>query len=276
VRQILKIHDSAELEAQLSLGSDAFVLADRHICVKLGAGAFLVAFHYCDVRNASRKDARVYIYCSPRDLVYVTDNKECRKIAGSLAEDTDNYCQLLEFFAAVCADDLYELEKIEDRITKLEDGMLTKTGRMDDRPAKIIAVRRELLYIKRYYEQLRYITDELAEDEHNALPPDIQARFGMLTRRIDRLLGSVIHLKEYVTQVREAYQAQLDIQQNQIMKVFTVISGVFMPLTLIAGWYGMNLKMPEFTWDFGYVFAIVLSLLVAAFCLILFRIKRWF
>jgi magnesium transporter len=76
--------------------------------------------------------------------------------------------------------------------------------------------------------------------------------------------------------VREAYQAQVDIEQNQIMKTFTVITAVFFPLSLIAGWYGMNFQMPEFGWRLGYPYVIALSAAVCAVCVICFKLKKWF
>jgi magnesium transporter len=85
-----------------------------------------------------------------------------------------------------------------------------------------------------------------------------------------------LHLRDYVTQVREAYQAQVDISLNHIMKLFTVITAVFLPLTLIAGWYGMNFKhMPELNWVYGYPFAFALSAAVVAVSLIYFRKHRY-
>jgi magnesium transporter len=59
------------------------------------------------------------------------------------------------------------------------------------------------------------------------------------------------------------------------MRIFTVITGVFLPLTLIVGWYGMNLQMPEYTWKYGYLFVIGLSVLVAVACIVLFRRRKW-
>jgi magnesium transporter len=83
-------------------------------------------------------------------------------------------------------------------------------------------------------------------------------------------------LRDFVTHVREAYQAKIDIEQNQIMKIFTVITAVFLPLTLIVGWYGMNFQMPEFKWRFGYLYVMVLSAVVCVVCFYLFRKRKWF
>ena len=64
--------------------------------------------------------------------------------------------------------------------------------------------------------------------------------------------------------------------QNRTMTLLTVITTIFMPLTLIAGWYGMNFRyMPELGWRIWYPLVIVISIAVVVFCLIIFKKKRW-
>jgi magnesium transporter len=83
-------------------------------------------------------------------------------------------------------------------------------------------------------------------------------------------------LQEYSVQVREAYHAQLEYDLNKIMKMFTVVTTVFLPLTLIVGWYGMNFTtMPELTWKYGYLAVIIMSLAVIVFCMIIFKKKKF-
>jgi magnesium transporter len=61
------------------------------------------------------------------------------------------------------------------------------------------------------------------------------------------------------------------------MKVFTVITTIFMPLTLIVGWYGMNFKyMPELNWKYGYLTVIIASILVVSGCIFFFKKKKLF
>lgn len=275
MRKFLKLNEIEALKEYAGPDCYARLHANRHVCCK-HEGAYLLAFRFCDIRSAAQKDDKVCIYCSERELIYVCDNKRCIQFANGIDDQLANYRQLLEFFFAMTADDVYELEKTEDRITGIEDSFLTKKKTANESPAKIISLRLGLLKMKRYYEQLSLITSELAEDDDNIIPDELQKRFSALDRRIDHLLNSVLHLREYITQVREAYQAQIDIEQNQIMKVFTVISAVFLPLTLIVGWYGMNLQMPEFGWKFGYLYVSVLCLVVFAVCLAIFKFKKWF
>ena len=75
---------------------------------------------------------------------------------------------------------------------------------------------------------------------------------------------------------REAYQSQVDISLNKTMKVLTVVTAIISPLTLIAGWYGMNLQMPEYHWSFGYPLVIGLSIAAIGLCIAYFRKHKWF
>jgi magnesium transporter len=68
----------------------------------------------------------------------------------------------------------------------------------------------------------------------------------------------------------------VNIEQNRIIKIFTVATVAFMPPTLIASLYGMNFKiMPELDWDYGYLFAITLMVLSSVITLIFFKKKNW-
>ena len=106
--------------------------------------------------------------------------------------------------------------------------------------------------------------------------PRILEGIRLLREKIGRLHQEAGMLREYSTQVREVYQAQIEIRQNKIMKSLTIVTAIFLPLTLIAGWYGMNFAMPELQWAFGYPAVAVLCAAVAAFCLWFFKKKHYF
>ncbi|PKM72937.1 MAG: magnesium transporter [Firmicutes bacterium HGW-Firmicutes-16] len=276
MRKMLELKYIEKLLEYVSSDIYSRLLACRHICFAHDKGAFLIAFHFCDIKNPSLRDERVCIYCGADELVFITDNRRCIELMSDIDAKTDNYSQLLQFFNDLTSNDVYELEKMEDRITDLEDSLITETRSNSKDTSNIIGMRRELLKMKRYYEQLALITEDLTENTNKAFSDELLKRFISLDKRMDYLLNSVTHLREYITQVREAYQAQVDIEQNQIMKVFTVITSIFLPLTLIVGWYGMNLKMPEFEWRYGYPFVIILSIAVVISSIAIFKRKKWF
>ena len=97
--------------------------------------------------------------------------------------------------------------------------------------------------------------------------------FGVISDRADRLMSKASQLLEYAQQVRDAYKAQVDAQQNNNMQFLTVISTIFFPLTLITSWYGMNFhNMPEL--KHGYPGVIILSVVVMITCIIIFKRKK--
>ena len=146
----------------------------------------------------------------------------------------------------------------------------------EDYVHKIIAYRKELLRLKRYYEQLDTIMDSLLLNENKLLSEEGIQHFTILANRTTRYLSNVLNLRDYVTQMREACQAQIDIEQNNLMRLFTVITTVFQPLTLMVGWYGMNFSgMPEINWKYAYPVFIGASTLVCVLLLLLFKKKRW-
>ena len=250
--------------------------ATRHQCVPVEEKGFFLAFCYCDINDALKDEERILIYCDGASLVFLGDNEHCRSILKKLPEDASPFKTLSEFFFSLTAGDMDSLENIETEVSFLEDSLLEKKDGVKNIGAKIIMLRRRLLRIKRYYEQLDLIVDRLAENENGCIPCELLPRFTSLGRRVDRLTESVVHLREFVTQLREAYQAQIDIEQNQIMKLFTVITAVFLPLTLIVGWYGMNFKMPEYEWENGYFFVVALSIAVCVVTVLLIKRKKWY
>ena len=156
---------------------------------------------------------------------------------------------------------------------------LDEAALLEERPAdyvrKITYIRRDLRVLKAHYEQFYSVLEGIQENENRLFGRDQMRYFKLFAGRLDRLNAEVLNLREYVTQVREAYQAQVDISMNKIMKVLTVVTAVISPLSLIAGWYGMNLQMPETSWSWGYPAVILLSLAVAGCCLAYFHKNKW-
>ena len=177
------------------------------------------------------------------------------------------YNFMLEFFSR----DLELLGQYEKRLMRLEEGVMD--GKVEAFQSRFLPIRRELLTLRSYYDEIMDMGKQLEENENGFFAKKQLKYFGTISDRADRLLGKTSHLLEYAQQIWDAYQAQVDTQQNGIMQFLTVISTIFFPLTLITGWYGMNFEnMPEL--KNGYPGVIILSLTVVILCVIYFKKKK--
>ena len=103
-----------------------------------------------------------------------------------------------------------------------------------------------------------------------------QPIFRLFSGRMERRLAMVASLRDYTVQVRDLYQTRLDVKQNRIMTILTIVTTVFMPLTLIVGWYGMNFRyMPELDSPYAYPIVIIVSLAIVILSLVFFHKKKW-
>lgn len=226
--------------------------------------------------NSSKKTC---IFFTKNILVFICENNRIveeiiSKIKSMEIKCTNLSKMLYIFFDKLTSEDTYFIENIEQEITKLEEGLIT--SKEDNYLNKIIILRKKLLKLKRYYERLLNIAESIEENDNNLIDKKTIKYFRMFTNRSNRLYQAVNNLRDYVTQVREAYQAQVDINQNTLMKLFTVVTTIFLPLTLIVGWYGMNFNMPEYSWSYGYSLVIVISITIVVVCVVWFKKNKWF
>ena len=98
----------------------------------------------------------------------------------------------------------------------------------------------------------------------------------MYSEKMTRLAQETQILREYAMQVQDVYQSEIEIHQNDVMKMLTIVTTIFLPLTLIAGWYGMNFEyMKELHWKYGYPLLFGISVLVVGILCIIFKKKKW-
>lgn len=219
---------------------------------------------------------RMYLFVNRTNVVIVDDDNFSERLIRRIQQKRTHQGETKErfiynFISEFISRDLEMLVAYERRLLRMEEDISQE--HIENFQSKLMPIRRELLNLRSYYDEIMDFTKELEENENGFFLKKQLKYFGTLTDRADRLMSRTNHLLEYAQQVKEAYQAQIDARQNSNMQFLTVLSTIFFPLTLITGWFGMNFRdMPGL--DNGYPAVVILSVVVIVICLIIFKKKH--
>lgn len=168
------------------------------------------------------------------------------------------------------------IEDTENQLSGLEEQLLGSDVEKDFN-AKLFEIKTQMLHFRVYFEQIIDITEVLDEDENDIFGDTSLMYINNIDKRLERLKEDTNSIKSTVEHLQGTYNSYLDSKLNNTMKIFTVLTSIFFPLTIIVGWYGMNFQsMPEFTWKYGYIYVIALSVVTVAVLTIIGKRKKWF
>lgn len=181
---------------------------------------------------------------------------------------------LYRIFCKLVENDVRVLDTIYKQLASLESEIPRENARFFLQ--KMYTMKHSIYQLFRFYHQLTEVAEDLMEWDGSFLAEDMMNCFQKFITRTKRLSDDMETMREYAMEIWEIYQSQISIRQNDIMKVLTIVTTIFLPLSLLAGWYGMNFEyMPEISWKYGYVMVIGVSISIVATCLIIFRKKRY-
>ena len=164
----------------------------------------------------------------------------------------------------------------ERKLDLLEDNMADNVLEIPrDFEEYIFKIKKEQRHLMRFYKQLTELVTNIAESGVDYLDEINLTDMQMVANRLSRLNLEAQSMSEYATQIIDTYQAKINVRQNKVMQILTIVTTIFMPLTLITGWYGMNFNIPETTWKYGYLIAIIISIIIIAVEIILFKKEKW-
>jgi magnesium transporter len=166
------------------------------------------------------------------------------------------------------------LEATENDLETAEEKIFTNPK--PDVLREILQLKRNVIRLKRTVFPQREVINHLARNEYHFVHKRTQAYFRDVYDHLYRMAEMTESFRDMSTAMVEAYLSTVSNRMNEIMKVLTTITTIFMPLTVITGIYGMNFHhMPELEWRYGY-FAILLVMLVVALSLIFyFKRRKW-
>lgn len=191
---------------------------------------------------------------------------------NKISEERIIYC----FIESLLSDGNRISESIRDELTlKEEDIVRGNAGEKFN--VELLELKRKILKYYNYYEQILDIAETLEENDNEILEEDNLIYISNLTGKVTRLSDDMKLLSSSADHIQDAYATLLDQRMNSTMKVFTIITTIFFPLTIIVGWYGMNFQnMPELSWKYGYLYVSILSLAIVILLIIIGKKKKWF
>lgn len=239
-----------------------------------------IVFHALDLKTLESEEVDIFI----GDDFIVTFHRERyeeidtikRKLFNETIEINEPKDILLHILDDIVDNYFPFIYDIEDKVFNFEDrhnlDITTKTL-IDD----TFDLRQELLIIKRTVQPMKDLVYRMREGKVLHLN---EQQFLYITHINDHLMKQmemVDSSREMTSDIRDNYISLNSFKMNNIMKILTIYSVVFMPLTLIAGIYGMNFtNMPELEWHDGYYIVLVIMAVIAIIMLIVFKKKRWF
>ena len=166
------------------------------------------------------------------------------------------------------------LEEIGEAIEALEDKVVFEPS--PDTVHSIHKLKRNLIELRRSVWPLREILNALSRGDSSLIRRKTLMYFKDVYDHTIQVIETVEEFRDTVSGILDIYLSSVSNRMNEIMKVLTIIATIFIPLTFIAGIYGMNFRyMPELNWKFGYPLVLIVMIIIALWMVVYFRKKKW-
>jgi len=166
------------------------------------------------------------------------------------------------------------LEKIAEKIEEMEENLIRDPG--PETLQTIHNFKRELIFLRKSVWPLREVCSSLERGDSNLIREKTAIFLRDMYDHTIQVIDTTETLRDIVSGMLDVYLSSVSNRMNEVMKLLTIIATIFIPLTFIAGIYGMNFKyMPELEWHWGYFVALGIMFVIFIIMLIWFRRKRF-
>ena len=201
-------------------------------------------------------------------------NETIKKIYANTSNYPTGYHVLVTLLETRVEYDADMIEEVTDQITALSKTLNTEADLDQDILIRIKDMQEKVMIIRQNIMDKQRVVSNLLKS--TLLPKDLIQRLTIIIKDINSLFEYIRFGFDRLDYLQDTFLGLVNIQQNRIIKIFTVVSVIFMPPTLIASLYGMNFKiMPELNWEYGYPFSIALMMGFSGAVLLYFRRKKW-
>ena len=269
LEQFLKIYIQEDEEIEEIEMSSRYIQTDDSIVAN--ANFLLDSYDVEPVSFIIKND----ILVSVRDVDLQSFNDTVKKMFVNTRNFPTGYHVLVALMETRVEFDADMIEDTTDKITKLSEKITKASDKVDedvliqikDLQEKVTIIRQNIM------EKQRVISNILKCD---FFPDDLQPRLTMIIKDINSLFEYTKFGFDRLDYLQDTFLGLVNIEQNKIIKIFTVVNVIFLPPTLIASMYGMNFDfMPELHWQFGYLFSVGLMIACTLIVLLIFKLKKW-
>ncbi|GAE94365.1 magnesium and cobalt transport protein CorA [Gracilibacillus boraciitolerans JCM 21714] len=207
-------------------------------------------------------------------------SKEVKQVWDRLRSDNnvekwDTYHVFYEILDKIVDNYFPLIYKIEDELDKIEDNTQNKS--MNNLMIELFDARHMLLNLRHIVNPMRDLLYKMLNSHHLKEIRERREYFSDIYDHLLKLSEMVMSNREVTADIRDSYLSLNSHQTNNVMKVLTIITSIFAPLTFIAGIYGMNFEnIPELTWEYGYFITLGVMGLIAVTMFLWFKVKGWF
>lgn len=181
------------------------------------------------------------------------------------------YC----FIDVIVDNYLLVLENLYDKIEILEDRLINQDPEVTLN--EIYELKRSVMFLRKNVIPVRGIIQEMTKGEIELIEDSTVIYLKDIYDHILHVVSLIDTFREMLSEMFNIYMSNISNRMNEIMKTLTVIATIFIPLTFVAGIYGMNFEaMPELHWKYGYVSVWVIIIITALIMLNYFKKKKWF
>jgi len=167
------------------------------------------------------------------------------------------------------------LDELDEHLELLEDRVLEKPT--PEILSELIEQKHTLMALRRIISPQREIINRLSRDDYTMIDRQSRIYYRDIYDHLVRIQDLSESLRDIVSGVMDIYLNSTSMRLNEVMKALTVVSTIFLPLSFVAGVYGMNFKyMPELSWRFGYLFVWVIFVSMFVGMLVWFKRRKWF
>ena len=169
----------------------------------------------------------------------------------------------------------FTMEDISDKVEMIEKFVINSPSQ--HLLEKIYDMKKELLLIQRNVRPLRDVINSIVRSENPIVKSETLMYYRDVYDHVTHVVDTIDVFRDMIMSLVDIYLSSISKRMNEVMKVLTIISTIFMPLTFIAGIYGMNFKyMPELEMHFGYPIALCGMFVISLAMVYFFKKKNWF